>query len=780
MAMNNSTPGNREFRNPTLAATALAAAIMATIPSVASAQKTLQLEEVVVTAQRREESMQEVPVAVTAVNADELAATQVDSITNIQQLSSSVRFDVVNSAANSANIVIRGIGTVGNSRAFEGAVGVFVDGVYRTRAGQAMQNWLDMEGLQILRGPQGTLFGKNTSAGALIINSTTPVTDEFGVDYEVEVGNYDSRLVRGAVNMPLGDRAAVRVAGLWGEKDGYIEDPNGGDYNDRAPRAAKVQFLFEPTDTFSGRLILDWSEEENNCCYGQMDAIDGPTQPLVNALIQARGLQLPSDKLEDYEQVLSGPTDQAIEDKGAVLHLTWELDDGLVLKSITGVRDWKISQKDMDADFSGANILSITESLQTKMFSQEFTLNGDLPAFGPFEGGDYVVGLYYADEDIDAHHELWWGDQAQFYFDTLFFQLSGYPPGTVDATTGQWSDVDMPADSVSQAIFTHWNLDFTDRFGLTAGLRYSSDEKNGAMQRNYFTPAPNAVFRALLAQPGPEFDDDFKDEAITGTLSARYHFTDQIMGYATYSRGYKSGGVNIDNSGAGTNLNNPDEFPGAVPESPVYDSEYVDGYELGLKTEYWDSRARTNLAVFYNDITDLQLAQFQGTRFSVDNAPEATVYGLELESQFLLSEVFTLMFDVTHLAEARFGDDPEMGILADREFAVAPEIAANLALGFDQPLGGSGLSLFGRVGVVYNSEIYSNTSNNQKVDAESEYAANIGVRSDAGTWSVMAWCQNCTDNRYAKVHFDSPLQSGDYNAYVSEPRTYGVTLRGHF
>lgn len=761
--------------------TALAAAIMATTPLTASAQeRALQLEEVVVTAQRREESMQDVPIAVTAVNADELAATQVDNITNIQQLSSSIRFDVVNSAANSANIVIRGIGTVGNSRAFEGAVGVFVDGVYRTRAGQAMQNWLDIEGLQILRGPQGTLFGKNTSAGALILNSTTPSTEEFGVDYEMKVGNYGDRLIRSSINVPIGDRAAMRVAALWGEQDGYIDDPNGGDYNDRAPRGAKVQFLFEPTDTFSGRLILDWSEEDNNCCYGQLDDIDGPTQPLINSLIQARGLQLPSDDLEDYEQVLSNPTDQTIKDKGAVLSLSWELAEDLELKSISSYRDWEISQEGMDADFTGANILGITESLRTKMISQEFTLNGVVPAFGPFEGGDYVVGLYYADEDIDAHHELWWGDQAQFYWDTLFFLSSGFPPGSVDAAEGQWSDVDMPADSESTAIFTHWNLDVTERFGLTAGLRYSSDKKNGAMQRNYFTPAPNAVFRAIGAQPGPEFDEDYQEEAVTGTLSAKYHFSDEMMAYATYSRGYKSGGVNIDNSGAGTNLNNPEEVPGAVPEDPTYEAEYVDGYELGLKSQYWSGRARSNLALFYNDITDLQLAQFQGTRFSVDNAPEATVYGLELENQFLLNETFTLAFDITHLMEARFGDDPEMGILADREFAVAPEISANLALSFDQPLGGSGMNLFGRVGVVYNSEIYSNTSNNQKVDAESEYAANIGLRSETGSWSVMAWCQNCTDNRYAKVHFDSPLQAGDFNAYVSAPRTYGITLRGHF
>ena len=770
--------GNMPFRKLTFATTAIAAAIAA-LPTMVFAQEGRQLEEVVVTAQRREESMQDIPVAVTAVTGEDLAVAQVDSIVNVQQISSSVRFAVVNSAANSANIVIRGIGTVGNSRAFEGAVGVFVDGAYRTRAGQAMQNWLDMESLEILRGPQGTLFGKNTSAGALILNSKAPDTEAFTLDYEVGVGNYGNQLVRGAANMPISDDLAMRVAAVWGSEDGYIEDPNGGDYNGREPRGAKVQFLWEPSETFSSRLIVDWFDEKNNCCYGQVDAIDGPTQPLINALVLAQGKELPSEDLADYQQVLSNDTDQVIKDKGAVLHMTWELDGGRTLKSVSSVRDWRISQQGMDADFVGANILTINESLRTKLVSQEFTLNGDVEGFGPFISGDYVAGIYYAKEDIDAHHELWWGDQAQFYWDTLFQQLYGAPAGFGDATAGQWSDVDMPADSVSQAIFTHWNLDLTDKFGLTAGLRYSRDEKNGAMRRNAFTTAPNAVFRLLSAQPGPEFDDHYEEDAFSGSVAAQYRFTDRVMGYASYSRGYKSGGVNIDNSGAGTNLNNPVEVPGAIPEDPTYRAEYLDGYELGLKSEYWNGRARSNLAVFYNDIEDLQLAQFQGTKFTVDNAPEATVYGLELENQFLLNETFSLMVDLTHLSEARFGDDPVLGILANREFAMAPDLSANLALDFERPIANN-LNLFGRLGMVYNSEIYSNTSNNLKVGAQSEYAAHIGLRPDTASWSLSAWCQNCGDNRYASVHFDSPLQAGDYNAYVSYPRSYGLTLRGNF
>lgn len=777
MAMKNKSTGisgNTLFR-----VSAIASAIAASVPAMAQEGDGRQLEEVVVTAQRRAESMQDVPVAVTAATSEDLAMAQVDSIANIQQISSSIKFDVTNSAANSANIMIRGIGTVGNSRAFEGAVGVFVDGVYRTRAGQAMQNWLDIGGLEILRGPQGTLFGKNTSAGALILNSVAPTTDAVTLDYEVGAGNYGKQMVRGAANLPVSDKLAVRVAGLWGQQDGYIEDPNGGSYNERAPRALKAQFLYEPSDTFSAHLIADWSDESNNCCYGQVDVVDGPLQGFIDTiLIPARGLEAPSSDFEDYEQVLSGKTDQNIEDQGVVLKMRWELASGNTLNSVTSYRDWSISQWNMDADFTGANILVINESLNTEMVSQEFTLNGVVDAFGPFIGADYVAGVYLAKEDIAAHHELEWGDQAQAYFD-LYLGFAGIPAGYADASEGQWSNIDMPADSTTYAAFTHWNLDLTERLGLTVGARYSVDEKEGAMVRNYFSPAPTAVFRLLGVQPGPEYSGSFEDSAISGSLAARYQVSDDMMAYASYSRGYKSGGVNIDNTAAGTLVNNPAEVPGAVPLDPTYRSEFVDGYELGLKSEYLTGRARSNLALFYNDIEDLQIAQFIGTQFTIDNAPEATVYGLELENQFLLSDAFSLNFDVTHIADAKFGDDPVLGALADRNFAHAPEWAANLALSMDKPVS-SNLSLFGRVGLNYSTELYTNTSNDHMRGNQGELAANLGVRSETAGWTLAAWCQNCTDERYVTQHFNSPLQGDDANGYVSAPRTYGVTLRGSF
>ncbi|WP_206606039.1 TonB-dependent receptor [Steroidobacter cummioxidans] len=731
-------------------------------------------EEVIVTAQRRAQNLQEVPVAVTAVTAEALEAARVENIANVQQISPSISFDSSNSAANSANIRIRGIGTVGNSRAFEGAVGVFVDGVYRTRAGQALQNWLDIDGLQVLRGPQGTLFGKNTSAGALLINSTRPTLGDVESNFELTYGNYDTLLARGVVNIPLGDRAAARVAALWSEADGFIENPNTGDsYNERKPRAAKAQLLIEPTESLTLRLIADYSEEKSNCCYGQVDDVDGPLQPFIDTLIRARGLNPPSPKFDDYEQVLSNDTRQDLTDKGVVLQADWELGDGNSLHSVTAYRSWKIKQDGMDADFTGANILTINESFRTDFFSQELTYNGTLAA------ADYVVGAYFADEDIDATHQLLWGNQAQAFFDVLFAAQAGLPPGTSAAPEGLWSDAVLPASSRSYAAFTHWSIALSDPLKLIVGARYSREDKTGAFRRFYFTPLPNAAFRLLSVQPGPEYSARQEDEAVTGTLGLQYQFTPDVMGYVSYSRGFKAGGVNIDNTAAGTRANNPAEVAGAVPLDPRYKPEYVDGFEVGLKTQYAGGRARSNFAAFYDEMKDLQVAQFLGTQFTIVNAPEATVYGLEAENSYSLTDTLTLGLDATWLAKAEFGQSASILNLSGREFAQAPELAANISLNLDQPLSNS-LSLIGRVAATHTGEQYTNTSNDLMRDAQTELNFNIGLKSPDNAWSVTAWCQNCTDQRYVTQHFNSPLQGADANGYVSAPLTYGVTLRMSF
>jgi outer membrane receptor protein involved in Fe transport len=733
---------------------------------------TVEIDEVIVTAQRREENLQLVPIAVTAADADALQQARVDSLKDINLISPSTNFDTSNNAATSANIRIRGIGTVGNSRAFEGAVGVFIDGVYRTRSGQALQNGLDIDALEVVRGPQGTLFGKNTSAGALLVSSTRPELSALDSNLELSYGNYETVLARGLINVPLGDRAALRVSSLWGQADGFIEDPNGGDYNDRKPRAGKAQLLLEPVDGLSLRLVTDYSEENNNCCYGQIDGVDGPLQPLISALTQARGLRTPSRNFDDYEQVLSNDTQQEVIDKGAVLLVDWEFGTGKSLHSVTALRSWELNQDGLDADSTGANILVVNEAFRTDFFSQEFTLNGTLGS------SDYVLGVYFADEDIDSGNQVLFGDQAQTYFDVLL-GAQGLPPGFAAAPAGLVTDATFPATSRSYAAFTHWNVQLTEPLKLVIGARYSEEDKTGAHIRSFFTSLPNAAFRIVGSAPSPEYSAKTSDGEISGTLGLQYQFLPQVMGYASYSRGFKAGGVNFDNNGAGSRFNNPAEVPGAIPQDPRFKPEFVDGYEIGFKTTYGNGRVRTNVAAFYDEIEDLQVGQFFISQFRIINAPEATVYGVEIENRFAVTEVLTLDLDAIYLAEAQFGTAAAIQNLSDRRFAQSPDLAMNLALKVDQPLSGD-LALIGRAAAVYTGDQFTNTSNNLRRDDQTELNLSIGLKLPSKDMSIVAWCQNCTDERYVTQHFNSPLQAGDTNGYVSTPMTYGVTVRVSF
>jgi outer membrane receptor protein involved in Fe transport len=395
------------------------------------------LTEVIVTAQRRTESLQSTPVAVTAVTGDDLASKHIDNVTNISAITPSVNFQSANNAQAQSTIEIRGIGTVGNSRSFEGSVGVFIDGVYLSRAGQLLSNFLDVDSLQILRGPQGTLFGKNTTAGAVLLTSVKPEFRTYDGTYEVTVGNYGTELARVASNLPVSDTVALCFAGLISNTEGYVENPSSGDrYNDHKPRAFKAQVLLQPTSALSFRLIGDISIEHDNCCYGTPVLIAGPVQPLINALTVANRLKLASANADDYQAILNQNTDQQIRDRGVVLLSDWDVSSSATLHAITAYRFWSSSQINGDFDFSGADVLDGNEAFQTDQFSQEFDFNGELGATSFFRSLNYLVGTYFAHEGLLATRELFWGTQAQTYWNAL---LAPYPPGIAEAASGLYS-----------------------------------------------------------------------------------------------------------------------------------------------------------------------------------------------------------------------------------------------------------------------------------------------------------------------------------------------------
>jgi iron complex outermembrane receptor protein len=734
--------------------------------------------DIIVTAQRRSESLQNTPLAVTAITGDALAAQHIDNLSNISVVTPSVNFQSTNNAQASANLEIRGIGTVGNNRSFEGSVGVFVDGVYLSRAGQLLSNFLDFASLQILRDPQGTLFGKNTTAGALLITSVKPQFDRYDGSYEVTVGNHGAVLARVASNLPMSDTIALRLAALISNTDGYIENPNGGDrYNDHRPRAFKAQALFEPNSALTFRLIADISIEHENCCYGSVVSVPGPVQPLINALTAANGLKLASANPYAYQAVLNLNTDQHIGDRGAVLLSDWKLSAETSLHAITAYRVWSESQLGADFDFSGADILIGNETFKSRQFSQEFDLYGRIGETPLFKSADYLAGLYFAHEALLATRDLFWGQQAQTYWNSLFVP---FPPGSVAAAHGQFSSERYPADDRSYAAFTHFTFNVTDRFSAQMGLRYTREMKHGAFENPYFDPAPNEVFKVIGIQPGPQFNAAHSDSAVSGTAGFQYTFDTGKMAYVTYSRGFKAGGINLDNNAAGLVADNPAIVAGATALNPAYRPEKIDGVEAGFKADYLEDKARSNLAVFYDKISDLQVAQFLGLRYAVLNAPSAKVYGAEIENTYRVTRDFTLTAAATALPEAKIAESHVLGPpLSGRRFAQAPRWAGGLGANASHPFNGS-FAMTARAALQYTGRVYTDTSSNYQIGSAMLLNAGLGIESVNRHWSVEAWCLNCADRRYYIFTFPVPLQAGTQGAYVGAPRAFGLTLRGHF
>lgn len=773
--------------------------IAASLATPASAQESPAAEEqasgtglndIVVTAQRRSERLQDVPIAITAADSDMLSTAGVENISNIQAISPSITFRATNISSSTANVIIRGLGTTGNSRSFEGSVGVFIDGVYRTRAAAALQNFLDIDNLQVLRGPQGTLFGKNTTAGALLLSSATPSLSEAEGSFEASYGNYDALLVRAAASVPLSETVAVRIAGVASNHDGFYTDATTGrSLNNDRTQAVKGQLLFEPSSDFSVRLIGDYSRGSGNCCYATSAFLDGPTQPLIDGLTLLNGGVLPSAKLSDREQSLNGDGRQVVEDFGATLQIEAGLGDG-TLKSVTAIRKFNLDQNDMDPDFSGADIFRYFEDFHSRFISQELTYNSRIEALN----AEAVFGLFVSDEKLRMGRTLPWAGQAQAYWDTVL-GAAGIPAGTAVATANPWAVEAMAGKANSYAGFAHLDFAVSDRFNVIGGLRYSIEKKRGSFRNSFYDPNPFTVFTVIGVAPGPDYAATTTNKALSGTFGIQFRPNSDMMLYATYNRGFKAGGVNIDANAGGTLINNAayynalpqayrDAFFGGAPAqpalNPVYKPEKIHAFEAGAKVTYLGDRARTNIALFYYDISNLQIAQFIGLRFTVLNARKAKDYGLEIENLFQLTDGLTLAADATWVPHAQYATDPGIDpVLSGSRFRFAPKISGNASLNLDQPVSDT-VNLTARLQYQYTSGQLINQAGVSRQGPVSLVNANLGVKLPDSNLTLEGYVQNFFDKTYFTQAFPTPLQTGDENGYLGAPRTYGVRLKARF
>jgi outer membrane receptor protein involved in Fe transport len=828
-----------EVRHLLLASAFVVALAPFALAASAYAQAEDQVETVVVTAQKRTQDVQAVPVTVDAFNGAQLRQSNISTVNDLQKIAPSLFVYTTTSGASDTTMKIRGVGTTGNNPGLEAAVGTFIDGVYRNRSGLALGDLVDVDRIEVLEGPQSTLFGKNTSAGALSIVTKQPDQSYDGF-FDAGISNYDGYKFNGGINIPVTDRLATRWVGVYDKRDGFITDENNGQkINDRNRYLLKGQALWTPNDDVSVRVIADYASGTEHCCAA-IRVINGPSAGIINVLEAENGFALTQPSTDRYVESLFNPDNPvAFTDTGGSAELNWQLNDSVKLTNITAYRTFSQTAAG-DFDFTGAEILPIPHNaFKDNLFSEELRFSAHSNFSSIIQSMDWLAGGYYTNELIHVHQMQQVGSQAGNYFCALIWAtvtLSNPPAGCLSGNPGASTlpalgplnfNLLTPGTGDDQYYATHeqsWSgfaqstFNITDKLAFTGGLRGSQDAKSGSFTDFNFNPAQydlpffvGNVYQWNSASPISALNlggQHISSSALTGTANLQYFWADQLMTYVDYSRGTKDGGFNLDRTaagiaaglggGAGRLAYNP------FAENPAYKPEYSDNFEGGLKSKWFDNHLLVNGTIFYEKFRDLQVLNFDGIDFHIVNMPTGTSKGFELQTEAALFEGFTVNGGVTY-ADTRYGAGAQLPILfltgysapislKGDPFTNAPLWSTTEGATYSFPLGDSGLTAALHGDLFYGSKRNTGSDENP-LKVQGGYTLFNGRATLIGQddhWELAAWCSNCTNKKYSTVVFDSVvqtgipvpgqkyLQGGSMDSFVGDPAFYGLTASFKF
>ncbi|HEX2803818.1 MAG TPA: TonB-dependent receptor [Sphingomicrobium sp.] len=874
---------------------------------------------VLVTATRRNQALSDVPLAVSAVSADNLQNSGATDIRQLNQLSPSL---LVSSTQSEGLAVarIRGIGTVGDNPGLESSVGVFIDGVYRSRTGMGLTELGPLERIEILRGPQGTLFGRNTSAGLISIITAQP-RFESEISGAVTVGNYDLRRLEASATGPITPVLAARLDGVWMKRDGFLEDViSGRDVNDRNRWLLRGQLLFEPSSDLSVRLVADYTRRKEECCAAvYLPAHDftaaGPQPSTFAGILRGMGASINDDPFERDVAITPGRDfENKVRDWGVSGEVNYDF-GGAKLTSITAYRFNNLT-RGQDIDYNNLDIFYRPSDggsgARFKTFSQELRLNGE--AFGGKL--DWLVGAYLANERLRVIDNVTYGEDLPKYFNCVVganfassFINSGVPalaalgstlvnplnptcldpasaggllpfaganatalaafarlgafagaPFTDSGFANLATALGLPGQSLAGvalddewkhksnnwALFTHNIFEITPGLDLTVGVRYTHEKKSidASLSDNNTLCTFYSTFVAALQQlpcvfvpsvpgGGPfTFSDSRTENKFSGTAVLSYKPTPELLTYASYSRGYKAGGFNLDRAAlwrAFAPTVPPPPFPvggtGAICTTETqtncqgrmasgadlqFKPETVDAFEIGAK--YNGRGFDLNVAVFHELFENFQLNTFNGLNFVVENInsckgeldPPDTDTDNSLftgscsggtkagvRSQGVEIELFTrpmryldLNAGVTY-ADTKYrrrlvGADGRpltnaLFQLPGRRVSNSNEWTLTGAAAWTPPIGNTGLS-----GLVY-ADVRHMSGFNTGSDLDLEkfqeaftvVNARIGIRGRDNAWSLEFWAQNLFDEDTVQVAFDAPVQGSGTQRGVEQGSAAG-------
>ncbi|HVS14818.1 MAG TPA: TonB-dependent receptor [Thermoanaerobaculia bacterium] len=707
------------------------------------------VEVIYVTARRREEPLQTTPIAVTAISPEDLEERNVTDIQEITGIAPNLKLDAVTYSSTTARTYVRGVGQDDSVVTADPGVGIYIDGVYLGRAQAALQAINDVERIEVLRGPQGTLFGRNTIGGAINIITATPDPD-FGGNLMLRAGDYDLVESRLSLNLPASDRFQARLSTATVDSDGYMTNAfDGGDRNDRDLLGGRLSLRWLASDSFVGDLAVDYTEQDRKSQIGECRYTGrGSLVPLANLFGFRQACLATADDGDPFLGASDFLDTDESDATGFTLKLNWA-GDKVSFLSTSAYREAD-SLLALDIDVTAVNYFTQIAGVGYEQFSQELQLNG---------GGDsvqYTAGLYYFQEEVDGA--------------ALTTTLAQFPlTPAIPALNALNSDVRSRPDNESVAAYGQASFDVGDRGSITAGLRYTEESKEiSYFSRLFLTDTIAADF-----EQSQDFDE------VTGLLSASYELSDRVFGYVSASRGFKSGGFN------GRPL------PGQA-SLETFEPEFVDAFELGLKSTVAGGKVTVNTALFYNDYQDLQLTIFQTTPAGgfasvVRNAAQATVQGAEVELRAFTGGGFQLyghlgLIDADY--DEFFADLDGAGSPSDNsdlDFKHTPPYEFGFGIQYARPVGdNSALTLQAEING--RDATPSVTANVEGTEITSYELVNARVAYDflGGKLQLGAWGRNLTDETYTSTGLSFGDSLGYVLVFYAPPRTWGADLRWRF
>lgn len=739
-----------------LICTAILGSLALTANALAQEKNSLALEEVIVTAEKRESTLQEAAVSVAAYKGDLMQQMEINDVQSLILSDPSMSFS---RAGGEGQVFIRGVGSNLLGIGQDSSVAIHQDGVYMGRPHLALSQFLDVERVEVLRGPQGTLYGRNATAGVVNVISRKPTEQQQGY-VNLYFGSFSRTEIEAAMGGALSDTVGFRVAGRFSDDDGFTDDLDsrgGSTIDDRSNYSVRGILAFRPSDTFNAEVIAEHSEADgHNLTVRRRDHLH--TSQRLGASPNYRFGQTRNelDTFQDWEVT------------GLTLTMNWQLSDGLSLVSISGYRDF---EDDFSFNTDGVELFVTNTQYQreAQQFTQELRLATDNE--GPL---NWMFGAFYMSEEKK--------------------EALGLP----SINFGGNFNIFATNDTTAYALFGEVYYDLSEQLRLVGGLRYNDEEKDDFSKRGliFFTPQndprlndPNAVPLGLRLADPDAFDFPFGSRTTkdswddwTPKVALEYRPGDDLLVYGSVTKGFKSGGTN------------------SLDTSPPFDQEQLWSYELGMKSSWNNNRLVLNGALFHYDYDDLQVSTFANGTTRIENAASADLTGLEVSLSSLLAEGLTLNAAATWLNSeykdfvTTFGLRPEGGPnvvdLSGNSLINAPDFKFVANMNYEWQVGDNTFYIFGQW--THQSQVWHSQFNEPVVGQGAMNLVDLRAGSRFGedeAWELAAIIRNATDTEYYQnsVRFTSlsdsttdPLRIGAALGYPAEGRSYGVQLNYRF